>query len=165
MLFLAVLVVAFLVAFALPARYGGRSIRDAARRAMAVAFVFAGVSHLAMPESFEAYFPSWVPFVEPIVYVTGVIEIVGGLALLSRRYQGYVGLALAAYLVLVFPANLYVAVAGVEEDLPGLPAASWDSWVRLPFQALFIWWVLRSTGATIPARRALRAFSPAVAAR
>ena len=165
MVFLAVLVVAFLVAFALPARYGGRSIRDAARRAMAVAFVFAGVSHLAMPESFEVYFPSWVPFVAPIVYATGVIEIAGGLALLIRRYQAWVCLALAAYLVLVFPGNVYVAVAGVEEELPGLPYIWWYPWARLPFQALYIWWLLRSTGATIPARRAIRAFSPAVAAR
>jgi uncharacterized membrane protein len=163
MMFLALLIVAFLAAFALPARYGGRSTRDAARRAMAVAFVFTGVSHLAMPESFEAYFPSWVPFVEPIVYATGVIEIVGGLALLVRRYQGYVGLALAAYLVLVFPANVYVAVAGVQEDLPGLPDASWYSWARLPLQVLFIWWVLRATASDAPVIAIPPALRPAAA--
>lgn len=161
MVFLAILVIAFLVSFALPARYGGRTIRDAARRAMAVAFVFAGVSHLAMPEAFEVYFPSWVPFVGPTIYASGVIEIAGGLALLSRRYQATVGLLLAGYLVLVLPANIYVAVAGVEEELPGLPYVWWYPWARLPFQALYIWWLLRSTEATVPAIRAIRTPSPA----
>jgi uncharacterized membrane protein len=165
MVFLAILVVALLVTLALPARYGGRSIRVAARRAMAVAFIFAGVSHLAMPESFEVYFPSWVPFVEPIIYATGVIEIAGGLALFSRRYQARVGLVLAVYLVLVFPANVYVAVAGVEEELPGLPYVWWYPWARLPFQALYIWWLLRSTGAAIPASRAIWPLSLAGAGR
>ncbi len=165
MVFLSVLVVAFLGAFALPARYGGRSMRDAARRAMAVAFVFAGVSHLAMPEAFEVYFPSWVPFVEPAIFATGVIEIAGGLALLSRRYQTRVGLVLAAYLMLVFPANVYGAVAGIEEELPGLPYLSWYAWARLPFQALYIWWLLRSTGAAIPASRAIWPLSLAGAGR
>lgn len=165
MVFLSVLVGAFLVTFALPARHGGRSVRDAARRAMAVAFVFAGVSHLVMPEAFEVYFPSWVPFVAPVVYATGVVEIAGGLALLSRRYQTRVGLVLAAYLVLVFPANVYVAVAGVEEELPGLPYLWWYPWARLPFQALYIWWLLRSTGATMPVVRAIRSLSTVEAAR
>ncbi len=136
------------------------------RRGMAVGFLFTGVSHFAMPESFLVYFPSWVPFTELIVYASGAVEIVGGLALLfARRYRTQVGLAMAAYLVMVFPGNVYAAVAGTEENLPGLIDASWYPWVRLPFQALFVWWVLHSTATEAPAERTARTLEPAVAAR
>lgn len=168
MQFFVVLVVATLIGWVLPARLGGRSLQDAARRALGIGFVFAGVSHLAMPASFLVYFPNWVPFPEAIVYVSSVIEIAGGLAVFVRRYQRPVGLALAAYLVLVFPANAYAAVAGVDENLPGLIDAAWYPWARLPFQALFVWWALWSTAApAAPAAatgRPDRALGPAVAA-
>lgn len=145
MLFFAVLVIASLAFLAMPRRLGGRSLKDAARRGMAAALVFTGLAHLAMPASFEEYFPGWVPFVTLLIYLTGIAEIVGAVGLLIRRYRSVVGIALGIYFVLVFPANIYVAVSGVEESLPGLPNASWYSWVRLLFQPLYIWWVLRAT--------------------
>jgi len=146
MQFLILLLVASFLAWALPARLGGRSVQDAMRRGLGVAFLFAGASHLAMPDSFLVYFPGWVPFPEALVYLSGLVEVVGGLALLIRRYRTQAGRAVAAYLVLVFPANVYAAVAGVEGSLPGLIDATWYPWARLPFQALFVWWALRSTG-------------------
>ena len=165
MQFFALLVIAFGVGWLLPPRLGGRSVQDAMRRAMGVALLFTGVPHLAMPESFRVYFPGWVPVVDALVYATGAVEVVGGLALFGRRYRAQVGLAVAAYFVLVFPANVYVAAAGVEQSLPGLLDASWYPWVRLPFQALFVWWVLRSTQPPAPAGRSIQAPRPLGAAR
>jgi uncharacterized membrane protein len=52
---------------------------------------------------------------------------------------------LAAYLVAVFPGNLYVAVSGVE--VAGQPGGIYP-WLRLPFQAPFIALALWSSGAT-----------------
>jgi uncharacterized membrane protein len=160
MQFLAVLVLATLAAWALPARLGGRSLRDAMRRGLGVGFLFTGVSHLAMPDSFLVYFTDWVPFVEGIVSATGLAEVIGGLALFARRFRRPVGLAMAAYLVLVFPANVYAAVAGVDETLPGLVDAAWYPWVRLPFQALFVWWALRSTASPVPSDRVSPVLQP-----
>ena len=165
MQFLVVLLVASLVAWALPARFGGRSTGDAMRRGLTVGLVFTGVSHFAMPDSFLVYFPSWVPFAKLIVYASGLVEIVGALALYVRRYRAQVGLVLAAYFVLIFPGNVYAAVAGTEESLPGLVDAAWYPWVRLPFQALFVWWALRSTAEPAQADRAPRVLQPAGAAR
>ena len=70
--------------------------------------------------------------------MTGVIEILLGAGLVAwhdRRRD--VALALVAYLVAVFPANVYVAVAGVSADNLG----GGDPWARLPFQAVYIAWV------------------------
>lgn len=164
MFFFAVLAVASLFFLAMPRRFGGRSPRDAARRGMAFALIFTGLSHLAMPASFEVYFPDWVPFVTPLIYLTGIAEIVGAIGLLVRHYRAMTGIALAAYFLLVFPANIYVAVSGTPESLPGLPDAGWYSWFRLLFQPLFIWWVLRSTqpsGSLIWPRRSPNRFGMA----
>ena len=153
MLFLTVLLAAFVAAWALPARFGGRSVKDAARRAMGAAFIVAGTAHLAMPDPFLAHLPGWVRFAEAIAYASGVLEIAGGLALVVPWHRENVGRAIAAYLVLVFPANVYVAVAGV--DVPGQPDG-WYHWARLPFQALFVWWALRSTAPSRPSGRVNR---------
>ena len=165
MQFLALLVVVTFAAWVLPARFAGRSLRDASSRALAAGFLFTGVSHLAMPDSFLVYFPAWVPFPEAIVAATGAAEVAGGLALFARRWRRPAGRALAAYLVLVFPANVYAAVAGVDENLPGLVDAASYPWVRLPFQALFVWWALRSTAEPAPRGYAARGPQPVGAAR
>lgn len=118
------------------------SLRLAAGWGMAVAMCFAGLSHLLMPAPFVQHLPPWVPLREGLVLVTGVLEIALGAALLRRQPgRRRAGVLLAAYLVAVFPANVYVAVAGVEID--GMPAAS--SWLRLPLQILFVAWAVWST--------------------
>jgi uncharacterized membrane protein len=56
---------------------------------------------------------------------------------MARRWRRPVAVVLVAYLVAVFPANVYVAVAGVPLD--GLGGG--NPWLRLPFQAVYIAWV------------------------
>ncbi len=143
MIFLLALVGASLVAAVLPARFGPRSTRRATRLGMAAAMVFAGVSHWTMPTPFIQHLPSWVPAAETLVLVTGGIEVALGAALLTRQpWRRFAGLALAGYLVAVFPSNVYVAIAAVDVD--GQPGG-WYPWIRLPFQILFVVWALWST--------------------
>lgn len=148
MTFFVVLAVATVAAWALPRRFGERTARVAARRGMAAALVIAGVMHFVRPESFLAYLPGWVPAPDLLNAASGAMEIAGGLALItgSERFRRLTGIALAVYLVAIFPANVYVAVAGI--TVPGLPSAWGYPWLRLPFQALFVWWVLWSTSPT-----------------
>ena len=144
MLFLIVLTLATLVAAVLPIPGGQRSWRSTARTGMGIAMIFAGISHWAMPEPFEQHLPPWVPAAELLVLLSGLAEVALGAALLVRTpWQRWAGLALAAYLVGVFPANVYVAVAGVNVD--GQPGGVYP-WLRLPLQALFVAWALWSTG-------------------
>lgn len=146
MLFLAVLLAAFTLVRLLPVHRGRRSVRGSARIAMALAFVVAGVSHFVTPTPFVQHLPTWVPYRHALIYLTGALEVAGGVALLvAGRARPLVALGLALYLVVVFPANVYVAVADVAvEGQPG----GWYQWARLPLQALFIAWVLWS--ASVP---------------
>lgn len=143
MIFLVILAGAFVVALLAPSRGGRRSVRGAARLAMAAAMAFAGVSHFAVPEPFVQHLPEWVPHRLVIIYATGAVEVLLGAGLVGpRRYRRHVALTLAAYLVAVFPGNIHVAVAGV--DVEGQPGGIYP-WLRLAFQPLFIWWALWST--------------------
>jgi uncharacterized membrane protein len=120
-------------------------LRPALRWVLAAGLLFAGVMHLVSTESFLGQVPTWLPARLFIVRASGVVEIALGFGLLvavDRRRD--VGWALAAFFVLVFPGNVYQAVAGTDAfglDTPGI------RWLRLAFQPVLIVWALWSTGA------------------
>lgn len=149
MLFAIVLLIGYALTWLLP-RHRAEGHRW--RLALAAAMMVAGVAHLVDPTPFVQHLPGWVPERELLVTLSGVAEIGLGLALLTPPpYRRFAGLLLAAYLVAVFPANVYVAVAGVEVD--GQPGGIYP-WLRLLFQPLFIWLAVWST--RTPARSASR---------
>ncbi len=146
MLFLTVLVAGTAVAWLAGRRHS--TWQDHVRRGLGAAMVVAGLSHLARPEPFLQHLPDWMPAPDATVAVTGVLEIaLGVLMYRPRRFRDRAGLALATYLVAVFPANVYVAVEGI--DVQGQPDGPYP-WLRLPLQALFVflaWWSTRTPAA------------------
>jgi uncharacterized membrane protein len=105
----------------------------------------AGIGHLVATDAFLGQVPEWLPRRTLVVWVSGVVEVGFALALvlLPRRRRG-IGWALAVFLVLIFPGNVYQAVAGTDAFGLDTPLARW---VRLAFQPLFVLWALWSTGA------------------
>lgn len=69
-------------------------------------FLVSGVTHLVRPQIFEGIVPEAVPRKTELVYASGVIEILCAIGLLSPRTRRVAGLASAALLVAVFPANV-----------------------------------------------------------
>jgi uncharacterized membrane protein len=111
-------------------------------------FVYAGVSHFTRPEPFEAIVPRWLPAPLLLVYVSGVVEILGGLGVLLPLTRALAGWGLVALLVAVFPANLQMAVDAERWAADGIP--SWALYVRLPLQLVLIvwaWWATRPEAA------------------
>jgi uncharacterized membrane protein len=109
------------------------------RAPLALFFLFAGVMHFVKPGAYEATVPEALPGQREIVYVSGVAEIAGALALLDRRSAPWAGWWLIALLVAVFPANVNMAVNA--ERFRAVPEAL--LWIRLPLQVLLIAWVWR----------------------
>jgi uncharacterized membrane protein len=119
------------------------TVRTRWRVAFAVAMAVAGLSHLIDPIPFVQHLPTWVPQRELLVLATGLAEMILGAALVLRQpYRRIAGVALAGHLVAVFPANVYVAVAGIEVD--GQPGGLYP-WLRLPWQVLYVWLAVWST--------------------
>lgn len=133
-------------------------------------FVPAGVTVMPNHADLVRMVPPLVPFPDAMVYLTGVLELLGALGLVLTATRWAAGLSLAALFVLLLPANIYAAVAGVpfngEEPTP--------LWLRIPEQILYIAlvvWVARSADSTAR-RRLLRrhlrrsgSAPPAVASR
>jgi uncharacterized membrane protein len=143
MLFLTVLAVGTAVAW-LVGRHRA-TWQDHVRRGFGAAMIVAGLSHLGRPEPFLQHLPDWMPWPDATIAVTGMIEIALGILMFRpQRLRERVGLALVSYLVAVFPANVYVAIEGI--DVQGQPDGPY-AWLRLPLQALFVflaWWSTRT---------------------
>jgi uncharacterized membrane protein len=98
--------------------------------------VVAGINHFVNPEFYLRIMPPWIPWHESIVLWSGVAEIAAGLGVLIPTIRRPAGWFAIAVLLAVFPANVWMAV-----DPSIWPEVStWARWLRLPIQALFIWW-------------------------
>ena len=84
----------------------------AGRWALAVGFVAAGVLHLVAPQVYDPAMPPWVPAPRAMILVSGVAEVLGGVGLLVGRVRQWAGWGLAALLVAVYPANVWLAMDG-----------------------------------------------------
>jgi len=118
-----------------------------ARGVLGALMVVAGVAHFVALDPFLLLVPSWVPWPTAIVWVTGVMEIALGVALVLAPEGGprrKVGWLLGVFLLAVFVGNISQAISGV--DAFGLDTDA-ERWGRLVFQPLLIAWALWSTGA------------------
>ncbi len=118
---------------------GGRVARFFAGPVM----TFAGTMHFAKPRWYLRIMPPYLPAHRELVYVSGVAEIAGAVGTMYPRTRRSAGLFLIATLVAVFPANLHMAVN--PDDFRDVPGGAAALWARLPFQALFVYWVWRAT--------------------
>jgi uncharacterized membrane protein len=118
--------------------------RAVMRWVMAAFYAAAGIAHLVAPDQLLAITPSWVPFAPQVVFVTGLCELAGAVALVTRPMRRWAGFALAAYAICVWPATFKHAIDGI--DLPYI-ASSWlYHGPRLAFQPVLVWWALFSAG-------------------
>jgi uncharacterized membrane protein len=116
------------------------------QRALAAFFTFAGIMHFVIPRSYEAAMPPYLPLHRESVIVSGIAEIAGGLAVIPPSTRSpFARWWLIALLVAVFPANVHMAVnpdqvRGLDKRIPRVAL-----WLRLPVQALLVYWVYRAT--------------------
>jgi uncharacterized membrane protein len=112
--------------------------RAAMRWIMAAFYAVAGTVHLWIPDKFLTIAPDWVPFAPRVILITGLCELAGAVALLTRPLRWWAGVALAAYALCVWPANFKHAMENID-----LITTSWlYHGPRLALQPVIIWWAL-----------------------
>ena len=124
-----------------------RPVQTALRILLGAFLVFAGTLHLTLARAeFLAQVPTWLPVNGDLVVVlSGIAEIALGLALiLLVKQRVLVGLAAAAFFVLIFPGNISQYVNRI--DAFGLNTDQ-ARFVRLFFQPVLVIWALWATGA------------------
>lgn len=118
--------------------------QDSARCALGVMFVFTASAHFnKMKHDLARMIPAHFPRPLVIVYVTGVLELLGAVGLILPQFRRLAGMCLIALLVGMFIANVNAAKKGV--TLRGKPPT--PLWLRTPMQVLFIallWWSTRA---------------------
>ncbi|MFC3996293.1 hypothetical protein ACFOVU_10230 [Nocardiopsis sediminis] len=88
----------------------------AVRGGIAAMFLLTGAAHfVGMREELIAMVPPTLPAPGLLVTVTGVLELAGAAGILWTRTAPWTAAGLSALLVVMFPANVYAALA----DLPG----------------------------------------------
>ena len=120
-----------------------KSKRGIARVVLALLFIVASSMHFISDVELKII-PPFLPLRREALYITGIFEIVGGIGLLIPRFQRAAAWGLAALLVAIFPANMYHAVKNIQ--LGGILNSPFYHVVRLPLQAVLIWWALWCTG-------------------
>ena len=110
---------------------------------LTLAMVLAGVSHFTMPATYVAIVPDYLPAPLALVYISGVAEILLGLAIQIPGLRRLAGFGLIALFIAVLPANINQAVHNLQP--PGLEMSPTMVWVRLPMQLLFIAWAFWMT--------------------
>lgn len=119
----------------------------ASRLLLAAFLVFAGVMHFVIPASYERIMPPWLPLHRELVYLSGVLEIAGGVGLLIDRTRRAAGIGLVLLLIAVWPANLQMLLNAHAADRP-----AWEQallWLRLPLQLMLLVWVWRASRARV----------------
>ena len=99
---------------------------------MSIMYVFIGIRHFTDPQYFLDIIPPQLPSKLFLVYFTGLIEVVGGAAILSTKSRKAGAYLLIFLLVSVFPANIYLYVSETPQSLLGISQK--DALIRMPFQ-------------------------------
>lgn len=123
-----------------------QTVRSGLRILLGIIYFIAGVAHIRSPGGFLQITPNWVPYPEAVIFVTGLSELAGSLALVFfPRLRVAAGMGLAAYAVCVFPANINHAINDIA--IGGKHLSWWYHGPRLAFQPVFVWWALWTSGA------------------
>ncbi|WP_330181807.1 hypothetical protein OHB26_36575 [Nocardia sp. NBC_01503] len=133
--------------------------RVAAAHGLAFMLLLTGASHFApesvtfMPTHSDSLhmLPSWIPFPDFTIYLTGALEWLGALGLIITATRMWAGTALALLFVVMLPANIYAALNNIEFD----GAAPTPLWFRVPEQLVYIGVALFAAFGSVAVRRTL----------
>ncbi len=117
-----------------------RKARTLARWSLATLYFAAGLLHLYFAEALLLIIPDWVPYPRHVILFTGICEMVGAVALLTRSLRAAAGIAFALYALAVWPANIKHAVEGI--PLGEMQLGWWYHGPRLALQPVLVWWAL-----------------------
>ena len=101
-----------------------------------ISFILVGIEHFREPQKFVDIVPKYMPFALFLVYLTGIIEIVGGLGIIYPETREITGRLMVLFLIAIYPANFNMWI----NDIPynGTRLTTQGHLVRLSVQFLLI---------------------------
>jgi uncharacterized membrane protein len=114
-----------------------------ARVGLSLFFVFTAVGHFIRTGEMAEMLPPSVPSRVGLIYLTGVLELLGAAGVWVPRLRKLAGICLILLLICVLPANIYSAIKRVE--FGGHSSGPVYLLLRVPFQLFVIYWVYLAT--------------------
>lgn len=105
---------------------------------LAIAFLFFFIGHIVKAQGMVEMLPSWIPFRLALVYLTGLLELVVGIALFIPKFQLIAAKFAMVIFIVFFPANIYAALNNV--GLGGHQLGPTYLLIRGPLQLILIAW-------------------------
>ena len=99
-------------------------------------FIGAGVNHFLNPQFYDAIVPQFIPFPRLVHQITGILEIIIPLFLLTR-FRKEAALIMIIFLILIYGANLYVWVNNLPYGRTYF--SNQQHFIRLLLQILYIY--------------------------
>lgn len=113
--------------------------RKILRYFFALFFIVAGINHFRVPEIYLTLIPPNLPQPEFLVYFTGAAEMAGGILLFFHKTRKAAAILIIVLLFLFIPAHIYM-IGMAPFYLGSILITPLIAWLRLPIQALLIWW-------------------------
>src|SRR5215213_532424 len=114
-----------------------------ARVGLSLFFVFTSIGHFISTAAMAEMLPPSVPYRIELIYITGLLELLGAIGVWAPRLTQLTGLLLILMLLALLPANVYSAFKRVE--FGGHGAGPLYLLVRVPLQLFAIWWTYFAT--------------------
>jgi uncharacterized membrane protein len=103
---------------------------------MAFIYILAGINHFRSPRMYQKIIPPFFPNPKLVNTLSGIAEIILGMALVIPVLSTYAAWGIIALLIAVFPTHIYMYQ--VEKARMGLPP--WFLLLRMPLQLGLIFW-------------------------
>jgi len=116
-------------------------MKDVSLYIMVVAYIIAGCFHFIYPTFYRRMMPKWMPWHMPVVYISGLCEIILAILLLPLSTRNAAAWGLIILLIIIFPANIQMMLNFQRKKNPYL----WVTILRLPLQLILIWWAWQYT--------------------
>jgi uncharacterized membrane protein len=145
LLLLFILIVPYLLLTLVDRKLSGVAIapKTRGRLGLSLFFVFTAIGHFGKTAGMVAMLPAFLPYRVEVIYLTGILEILGAIGLWIPRLVRLTGVCLIAMLLGFLPVNIYAAFNHV--DFGGHGVGPVYLLLRIPFQVLVLWWTYWAT--------------------
>lgn len=105
----------------------------------ALLYILAGSNHFISTKGYYAIIPEWLPAHTMLIYASGFFEVAFGIMLLFKQTKKPAAWLIILMLLAFMPAHIYM-IQKAPFMLKSIEITPLIAWIRIPFQALFIWW-------------------------
>ncbi len=74
---------------------------------LAIFLIYGGFQHFLKPDFYIPFVPEFLPFTLAIIYISGLIEIIFGIALLIKKYAIYGAWGIFLFMLLFLPIHIW----------------------------------------------------------